>query len=46
LINGIESLNPIFETDEELKKWFLVFFKEAIEYFHARYNVLKRSKTN
>jgi len=46
LVNGIESLNPIFETDEELKKWFLVFFKEAIEYFHARYNVLKKSKIN
>jgi len=41
---GIKSLEPIFETDKELKKWFLVFFKESTKYFHARYSVLKKSK--
>jgi len=42
---GIQSLNPIFETDIELRKWFYVFFKEATKYFHERYSVLKKSKT-
>ena len=41
---GIKSLDPIFETDIELKKWFLVFFKESTKYFQSRYNVLKNSK--
>jgi hypothetical protein len=41
---GIDSLDPIFETDKELKKWFLVFFKESTKYFHARYDVLRKSK--
>jgi hypothetical protein len=41
---GIKSLEPIFDADIELKKWFLVFFKESTKYFHARYSVLKNSK--
>lgn len=45
-IEGIEGLSPVFETDEELKKWFMVFFKEAVKYFHARYSTLKKSKTS
>ena len=41
---GIDNLNPIFEDDSELKKWFLTFFKESTKYFHDRYSVLKKSK--
>ena len=41
---GIDNLNPIFEDDSELKKWFLIFFKESTKYFHDRYSVLKKSK--
>ncbi len=41
---GIKNLDSIFETDLELKKWFIVFFKESIKYFQSRYNVLKNSK--
>ena len=41
---GIKSLNLIFETDDELKKWFLVFFKESKKYYHERYSILKKSE--
>jgi hypothetical protein len=41
---GINSLNPIFTTDKELKKWFLVFFKESTKYYHERYNILRKSE--
>jgi hypothetical protein len=41
---GIESLNPIFQDDPELKKWFLIFFRDSIKYYHERYAVLKKSK--
>ncbi len=41
---GIKSLNLIFETDDELKKWFLVFFKESKKYYHQRYSILKTSE--
>jgi hypothetical protein len=42
--SGIEILNPIFEKDSELKKWFLVFFKEAKKYYQERYNILRKSE--
>ena len=42
--NGIQFLNPIFEEDKELKEWFWKFFKEATEYYHERYTILKKSK--
>lgn len=41
---GIDNLNPTFDDDTELKKWFLIFFKESTKYFHDRYSVLKKSK--
>ncbi len=41
---GIKSLNPVFEDDPELKKWFLVFFRESTKYYHERYDVLRKSK--
>ncbi len=41
---GINGLNYIFEDDTELKKWFMVFFKESKKYYYERYNVLKRSE--
>ena len=41
---GIKSLNLIFETDGELRKWFLIFFREAKKYYHQRYHVLKQSE--
>lgn len=41
---GIKSLDPIFETDDELKKWFLLFFKESKKYYHERYKILKKSE--
>lgn len=41
---GIESLNPIFQDDPELKKWFLIFFRDSIKYYHERYAVLNKSK--
>ena len=43
---GIESLNPIFEDDQELKKWFLVFFKDSTKYYHERYNILRKSNVS
>ena len=42
---GISRLNEIFEDDAELKKWFLVFFKEATKYYQSRYSILKKSKS-
>lgn len=42
--HGIQFLNPIFEEDKELKEWFWKFFKEATEYYHERYTILKKSK--
>ena len=41
---GLNSLNLIFEGDSELKKWFLVFFRESTKYYHERYNVLRKSE--
>lgn len=41
---GIDVLNPIFEKDKEIKRWFLIFFKEAKKYYQERYNVLKKSE--
>ena len=41
---GINSLKYIFEGDTELKKWFMIFFKESKKYYYKRYNVLKRSE--
>ena len=42
---GIRKLNPIFEIEPELKKWFLIFFRESKKYFHQRYSILRRSDT-
>ena len=42
--SGIEILNPIFEKDIELKKWFLDFFKETTDYYHKRYDIMKKSR--
>ncbi|MFQ5496449.1 MAG: hypothetical protein ACE5DU_01035 [Nitrosopumilus sp.] len=42
-LNGIKSLDVVFEDDDELKKWFLHFFKSAIKYYQQRYQILKRS---
>ena len=42
--SGIKTLNPIFEKDDELKRWFLDFFKETTNYYHQRYTVLHKSK--
>ena len=39
--SGINSLNHIFDDDVELKKWFLIFFKESKKYYYERYIVLK-----
>jgi len=41
---GINGLNPVFDDEPKLKKWFLVFFKEATKYYHERYSVLKQSR--
>jgi len=41
--NGIKGLDVVFEDDDELKKWFLLFFKSAIKYYQLRYQILKRS---
>ncbi len=41
---GIKNLNQIFEDDSELKKWFLVFFRESTKYYHERYNILRKSE--
>lgn len=41
---GIESLNPLFQDAPDLKKWFLIFFRDSIKYYHERYAVLKKSK--
>ena len=41
---GISGLNEIFEMDKELKKWFLIFFKESKKYYYERYNILKKSE--
>ena len=41
---GIDSLNILFDDDAELKKWFLVFFKESKKYYYERYSVLRKSE--
>ena len=41
---GINILNDIFEKDIELKKWFLIFFKESKKYYYQRYDILKKSE--
>ena len=41
---GIDSLNHIFDNDVELKKWFLIFFKESKKYYYERYSILKKSE--
>ena len=43
--SGIQVLDPIFEEDNELRKWFLDFFKETTNYYHQRYSVLRKSST-
>jgi hypothetical protein len=43
-ITGIDGLNPVFDDNAELKKWFLVFFKESKKYYYERYNVLRKSE--
>ena len=42
--SGISGLNTIFEDDAELKRWFLVFFKESKKYYQQRYSVLRKSE--
>ena len=42
---GIKKLDPIFEIEPELKKWFLIFFRESKKYFYQRYSVLQKSDT-
>ena len=42
--HGISELNHIFEDDIELKKWFLIFFKESKKYYYERYDVLRKSE--
>ncbi len=42
VITGIDYLNQVFDGDAELKKWFLVFFKESKKYYYERYNVLRK----
>ncbi|MCE2615111.1 MAG: hypothetical protein LVO36_04325 [Nitrosopumilus sp. (ex Thoosa mismalolli)] len=41
---GISGLKPLFDDDFELKKWFLIFFKESKKYYRDRYNVLQKSE--
>ncbi len=41
---GINNLNELFKEDIELKKWFLVFFKESKKYYYERYSVIKNSE--
>ena len=41
---GIDSLNHIFDNDVELKKWFLIFFKESKKYYYERYRILRKSE--
>ena len=41
---GIDSLNILFDDDAELKKWFLIFFKESKKYYYERYGVLRKSE--
>ena len=41
--NGIKNLDVIFDDDVELKKWYLIFFRESIKYYQQRYSVLKKS---
>ncbi|QLH06107.1 hypothetical protein [Nitrosopumilus ureiphilus] len=41
--NGIKSLDAVFEDDHDLKKWFLIFFRDTIKYYQQRYSVLKKS---
>ena len=40
---GIKKLDPIFEIEPELKKWFLIFFRESKKYFYQRYSILQKS---
>jgi hypothetical protein len=42
--DGINNLNELFKEDIELKKWFLIFFKESKIYYYERYSVLKKSE--
>lgn len=42
--DGISNLNQLFEDDIELKKWFLVFFKESKKYYYERFSILKKSE--
>ncbi|MDH3311536.1 MAG: hypothetical protein OEM28_00110 [Nitrosopumilus sp.] len=41
--NGIKSLDVVFDDDSYLKKWFLIFFRDAIKYYQQRYSILKKS---
>jgi hypothetical protein len=44
IIVGIHGLDKIFDDDAELKKWFVVFFKDSKKYFYERYSVLRKSE--
>lgn len=39
----IGGLDEIFDGDEELRKWFVIFFKESKKYFYERYSILRKS---
>ena len=41
---GIHGLDNILEDDAELKKWFVIFFKESKKYFYERYSILRKSE--
>jgi hypothetical protein len=41
---GIHGLDKIFDDDAELKKWFVIFFKESKKYFYERYSILRKSE--
>ena len=40
---GIKNLDTVFADDPNLKKWFLIFFRDAIKYYRQRYTILKNS---
>ena len=38
------TLKEILDNDVKLKRWFLIFFKEAKKYYYQRYSILKKSE--
>lgn len=46
MITGIHGLDDVLNDDADLRKWFVIFFKESKKYFYERYQILKKSGIN